>query len=272
VVEPAAVVSESESSSPQAAIATEAAIAARAIAAILRRAGRREVIPVSFTLALMSERSAGESGELPVVRRRRRWGLPRAIPETGGRVVPGVDPSDEALLAGYAGGDRASAAAFVRRFQGRVYGLALTIVRDPAVAEEVAQETFARVWHHGGAYDARRGRVATWLLSIARNLAIDVIRTRRSQPADPELVAAELSLEAPTPAADDVDLQPDEREQLREAIAELPPDQRRALVLAAYLGRTAREISELDGLPVGTVKTRIRTAMLKLRARLEAER
>jgi RNA polymerase sigma-70 factor (ECF subfamily) len=183
-----------------------------------------------------------------------------------------VDPSDEALLAGYAGGDRASAAAFVRRFQGRVYGLALTIVRDPAVAEEVAQETFARVWRHGGAYDARRGRVATWLLSIARNLSIDVIRTRRSQPADPELVAAELSLEATSPAADDVDLQPDEREQLREAIAELPTDQRRALVLAAYLGRTAREISELDGLPVGTVKTRIRTAMLKLRARLEAER
>jgi RNA polymerase sigma-70 factor (ECF subfamily) len=114
--------------------------------------------------------------------------------------------------------------------------------------------------------------VATWLLSIARNLAIDVTRTRRTQPADPEVVEAELSLEASTPAADEVDLQPDEREQLREAIAELPPDQRRALVLAAYLGRTAREISELDDLPLGTVKTRIRSAMLKLRDRLEAER
>jgi RNA polymerase sigma factor (sigma-70 family) len=183
-----------------------------------------------------------------------------------------VDPSDEALLAGYASGDPASAAAFVRRFQGRVYGLALTIVRDPAVAEEVAQETFARVWRHGGAYDARRGRVATWLLSIARNLAIDVTRTRRTQPADPELIAAELALEASTPAVDEVDLPPDERERLRGAIAELPPDQRRALVLAAYLGRTAREISKLDDLPLGTVKTRIRSAMLKLRARLEAER
>ncbi len=81
-------------------------------------------------------------------------------------VDPDVDPSDEALLAGYGSGDPASAAVFVRRFQARVYGLALTIVRDPAVAEEVAQETFARVWRHGGAYDARRGRVATWLLSI----------------------------------------------------------------------------------------------------------
>jgi RNA polymerase sigma factor (sigma-70 family) len=183
-----------------------------------------------------------------------------------------MDPSDEALLAGYTGGDPESAAAFVRRFQGRVYGLALTIVRDPAVAEEIAQETFARVWRFGGAYDARRGRVATWLLSITRNLAIDITRTRRSQPADPELVAAELSLEASTPAADEIDPPPDEREQLRRAIAGLPPDQRRALVLAAYLGRTAREISELDELPVGTVKTRIRSAMLKLRARLEARR
>jgi RNA polymerase sigma factor (sigma-70 family) len=185
---------------------------------------------------------------------------------------PEMDPSDEALLAGYAGGDPESAAAFVRRFQARVYGLALTIVRDPAVAEEVAQETFARVWRHGGAYDARRGRVATWLLSITRNLAIDVTRTWRTQPADPDLVAAELSLEAPSSAADEIEPPPDEREQLRRAITELPPDQRRALVLAAYLGRTAKEISELDGLPVGTVKTRIRSAMLKLRARLEAWR
>jgi RNA polymerase sigma factor (sigma-70 family) len=221
----------------------------------------------------MSERSARGAGEHPVLRRRRRWGLPRAPIRAGGaNVDPGVDPSDEALLAGYASGDPASAAAFVRRFQGRVYGLALTIVRDPAVAEEVAQETFARVWRHGGAYDARRGRVATWLLSIARNLAIDVTRTRRTQPADPELIAAELALEASTPAVDEVDLPPDERERLRGAIAELPPDQRRALVLAAYLGRTAREISKLDDLPLGTVKTRIRSAMLKLRARLEAER
>jgi RNA polymerase sigma factor (sigma-70 family) len=183
-----------------------------------------------------------------------------------------VDPSDEALLAGYASGDPASAAAFVRRFQGRVYGLAVTIVRDPAVAEEVAQETFARVWRHGGAYDPRRGRVATWLLSITRNLAIDVTRTRRTQPADPELIAAELALETSAPAADEIVPPPDEREQLRGAIAELPEDQRRALVLAAYLGRTAKEIADLDGLPLGTVKTRIRTAMLKLRDRLEAER
>ena len=72
-----------------------------------------------------------------------------------------------------------------------------------------------------------------------------------------------------TPAADEADLQPDERDQLRSAITDLPDDQRRALVLAAYMGRTAREISDLDEVPLGTVKTRIRTAMIKLRDELE---
>jgi RNA polymerase sigma factor (sigma-70 family) len=180
-----------------------------------------------------------------------------------------VELSDEALLAGFATGDPSSAAAFVRRYQNRVYGLALTIVRQPAIAEEVAQETFARVWRHAGAYDARKGRVATWLLSIARNLAIDVTRMRRLDSVDPEVIAAELSIETQAPPADEMDLPPDERAQLRGAIAELPEEQRRALVLAAYMGRTAREISDLEDVPLGTVKTRIRTAMLKLRSQLE---
>ena len=185
-----------------------------------------------------------------------------------GTYIPGVDPSDEALLAGYATGDPSTAAVFVRRFQGRVYGLALTIVRQPAIAEEVAQETFVRVFRHAGNYDARKGRVSTWLLSIARNLAIDVTRMRRLDPVDPDVIAAEVSLTSEEPVAD-MAIQPDERDQLRAAITELPDDQRRALVLAAYMGRTAREISDLDDVPLGTVKTRIRTAMLKLRDQLE---
>ena len=183
----------------------------------------------------------------------------------------GVEASDEALLAGYATGDPRTAAAFVRRFQGRVYGLALTIVRQPALAEEVAQETFTRVYRHAGNYDARRGRVSTWLLSIARNLAIDVTRLKRLDPVDPEVIEAEVTIDFQSPGADEGGLQPDERDQLRSAIGDLPDDQRRAIVLAAYLGRTAREISDLDEVPLGTVKTRIRTAMLKLRSELEVQ-
>ena len=180
-----------------------------------------------------------------------------------------VEPSDESLLAGFATGDPRTAAAFVRRFQSRVYGLALTIVRQPAIAEEVAQETFARVYRHAGNYDARKGRVSTWLLSIARNLAIDVTRMRRLDPVDPEVLAAELSIDARSPGIDEMGVQPDERDRLRAAIGGLPKEQRKALVQAAYMGRTAREISALDGVPLGTVKTRIRTAMLKLRSQLE---
>jgi RNA polymerase sigma factor (sigma-70 family) len=175
--------------------------------------------------------------------------------------------SDESLVAGVASGDGAAFTALVRRFQGRVFGLALTIVRDPGAAEEVAQETFVRAWQHASAYDPRRGRVATWLLSIARNLAIDVTRVRRFEPIDPETVVA---LSAPSPDSDpgEREFPVDETERLRRALAKLPEEQRRALVLAAFYGRTSREISELEGVPVGTAKTRIRAAMTKLRAAL----
>jgi RNA polymerase sigma factor (sigma-70 family) len=174
--------------------------------------------------------------------------------------------SDETLLAGLGAGNPEAAAAFIRRFQGRVYGLVVTMLRDPDLAEDVAQETFVRAWRHAATYDARRGRVPTWLLAIARNLAIDRARLRVATPMDPELVASELEL-ALEDATDDVA----ERERVRRAVGALPDDQRRALVLAMYAGRTAREISELDGVALGTVKTRIRAAMLKLHDTLGVE-
>lgn len=177
--------------------------------------------------------------------------------------------SDETLLAGLGSGDSASAAAFIRRFQGRVYGLALTIVRDPMAAEEVAQETFTRAWRHASAYDPRRARVSTWLLTITRNIAIDQIRIRRYEPVDPEMFFS-LELAGVDDSPDDRAVASDEAATLREAMRDLPVEQRRALVLAAFYGRTGREISEMEGVPLGTVKTRIRTAMLKLRSTLGA--
>jgi RNA polymerase sigma-70 factor (ECF subfamily) len=171
--------------------------------------------------------------------------------------------TDETLLAGLASGDPDDAAAFVRRFQSRVYGLALTIVRDPDVADDVAQETFVRAWRHAATYDARRGRVPAWLLTIARNLAIDRVRMRGATPTDPDVIASELDIATQASMPDVA-----ERDRMRRAMAALPDDQRRALVLAVYAGRTAQEISELTEVPLGTVKTRIRAAMLKLRETL----
>src|SRR5262245_30147533 len=107
-------------------------------------------------------------------------------------VVPGVGVTDETLLAGMAAGDAQAAAVLVRRYQARVYGLALTIVGVPATAEEVAQDAFLRAWRVAGGYDPRRGAVATWLLTITRNAAIDTVRLRRDQPYQPDLVLALL--------------------------------------------------------------------------------
>jgi RNA polymerase sigma factor (sigma-70 family) len=179
--------------------------------------------------------------------------------------------SDEALLSGLAAGDAEAATAFIRRFQARVYGLVLAIVRDEGTAEEVAQETFMRAWKHASTYDPRRGRVATWLLTIARNLAIDVVRVKRAEPLDPDHVVQKLHQAGVAGNPADEGSPPDERERVRNAIAELRPEPRRALFLAAYLGRTAQEIGELEGIPLGTAKSRIRTAMLKLRESLESK-
>jgi RNA polymerase sigma-70 factor (ECF subfamily) len=175
-----------------------------------------------------------------------------------------VGSSDEALLAGLAAGDRDAAAAFVRRFQRRVYGLAMTILGDPAAAEDAAQEAFVRAWRHAESYDPRRGCVLTWLLAIARHVAIDAARLKRAEPLDPELLASHLDRNGDR-ASTNGKPPIEDREQLREALRTLPIEQRRALLLAAYYGRTASEIGELEGVPLGTAKTRIRTVMIRLR-------
>jgi RNA polymerase sigma factor (sigma-70 family) len=176
--------------------------------------------------------------------------------------------SDEALLAGLAAGDRDASAAFVRRFQRRAYGLARTIVHDSSTAEDVAQEAFVRAWRYAGSYDARRGSVLTWLLTIVRNVAVDRLRLRQPEPLDPELLASKLQLHQGRDEGDEQSAVA-EREQLRQALAVLPSEQRRALLLAAYFGRTAAEVAELEAIPLGTAKTRIRTAMHRLRDWME---
>jgi RNA polymerase sigma factor (sigma-70 family) len=179
--------------------------------------------------------------------------------------------SDDALVAGLGAGDPDAAAAFVRRFQRRVYGVAFAIVGDARAAEDVAQEALLRAWRHAGSFDARRGTVATWLLTITRNLAIDVVRVRRPIAVDP---AAILAFEQPTgePGPDDLAVRSDDAGRLQLALALLPPEQRRALVMAGLLGYTAREVSETEGIPLGTAKTRIRTGLIRLRTALTEER
>jgi RNA polymerase sigma factor (sigma-70 family) len=175
--------------------------------------------------------------------------------------------SDEALVAGMALGDEEAAVAFVRRFQRRVFGLAFSMIGDASVAEEVAQEALLRVWRHAQVFDARRGAVVSWVLTITRNLSVDALRLRRAIPTDPDDFVA-LGLVSTDRSPEDRAVAADAAPNVRAALMELPPEQRRALVLAAIYGRTAAEISESESIPLGTAKTRIRAGMSKLRLSL----
>jgi RNA polymerase sigma factor (sigma-70 family) len=177
-------------------------------------------------------------------------------------------PTDEALLAGMAMGDQDSAVAFVRRYQRRIFGLAYSMTSDASVAEEVAQEALIRVWRHAPVFDARRGSVTSWVLTITRNLTIDALRMRRAVPTDPDDFAASAMISLEHNPEDGVQ-RGDVREVMRHALSQLPAEQRRAVVLASVYGRTALEISEEEQIPLGTAKTRIRSGLMRLRAAVE---
>lgn len=172
--------------------------------------------------------------------------------------------SDEALLSGIAVGDDRSGLTFVRRYQRRLFGLAVGIVADPGDAEDVTQEAFIRIFRHAPVFDARRGSVSTWALTITRNLAIDAIRVRRGVPTDPqdrvflELMSTAHQPDAAVAASENV-------ARVRSALSKLPVDQRRAVLLAALYGRTAAQIANTESIPLGTAKSRIRLGMAKLR-------
>lgn len=181
--------------------------------------------------------------------------------------------SDEALLAGMATGDPEVALAFVRRFQRMVFGIAIAVVDDPQLAEDIAQQTFERAWRHAQVYDSRRGSVKTWVGTITHNLAIDAVRARKATPVSPEDLDALLGIVTRTPETPEQWAVADEAaSRIRAAVAGLPRQQARAVVMAGIYGMTARQISEFEGIPLGTAKTRIRSAMGKLRTVLGPER
>jgi len=165
--------------------------------------------------------------------------------------------------------DPDAATAFVRRFQGKVFGAALAMTGERELAEEVAQQAFERAWRHARMYDARRGPVQAWLLTITRNLAIDQVRARRRRASEGAGAVEQLASLARGPEMEAV--ASDSGARLRRALAALPPEQSRALVLAAFRGFSAAEVAEAEGVPLGTAKTRLRAAMSKLRASLASQ-
>jgi RNA polymerase sigma factor (sigma-70 family) len=178
------------------------------------------------------------------------------------------DASDEALLAGFATGDPDAAGAFVRRFQHRVIGLASLITHDAADAEEVAQDAFVRAWRYAASYDPRRGSVPSWLLGIARNVAIDRVRVsgRRKETALDDVTTDRWLEHLPDTAETIADR--DAAAPVVTALQALPAEQREALVAVTVYGLTARELSEATHVPLGTAKTRIRLGLRRLRDHL----
>jgi RNA polymerase sigma factor (sigma-70 family) len=171
---------------------------------------------------------------------------------------------DETLLAGLGAGDADLSLAFVRRFQRIVCGVAMSVIRDPAAAEEVAQQAIEQAWRHAQVYDSRRGSVRTWLTTITHNLAVDVLRSRTATPVDPDDLSAVLTAVTDTPER--VAVAHDRAAGLRRELGRLPAPQARAVAMAGIYGMTAREIADTEGVPLGTAKTRIRDGMQKLRA------
>ena len=159
------------------------------------------------------------------------------------------------------------------RYHRPIFSLALMIIGDRATAEEITLDVFMRVWQKAGSYRADQARVSTWLTHIARHHAIDVLRRRAVRLDQSALSWDEITPGAPLPAQNPGELaeQSLRRERIHAAIARLPVDQKQALMLAYFGGYTQTQIAEALKQPLGTIKTRLRLAMQKLRDFLHDE-
>ncbi len=174
---------------------------------------------------------------------------------------------DVARVAGAAQGNGAALAALYDRHARAVYSLALRVVADEADAEEVVQEVFDQAWRQASRYDPARGTVVAWLLNMARTRAIDRLRARRARPDRAGLESEHAWSALPATSADPLEALDTARDaaRVRQALQRLPLIQRVAIELAYFEGLTQTEIAARLEEPLGTVKTRIRVALLKLR-------
>ncbi|MCA1666793.1 MAG: sigma-70 family RNA polymerase sigma factor [Thermomicrobia bacterium] len=176
--------------------------------------------------------------------------------------------TDEALVAAVARGDEIALGALYDRYAASIYSLALRITGDRLTAQEVAQDTFLRLWKYAKDFDRERGAFGAWLFAIARRRSLDVLRSRQRQVkvADGTFISDGGTL--PEPSRGDASEQIVLAHVITEAVATLPRGQRQAIELAYFGGLTQQQIATQTGEPLGTVKSRMRTAMETLRTRL----
>jgi len=174
---------------------------------------------------------------------------------------------DESLIQLITEGQSAALGALYDRYGRLVFSLAFQVTSDAAVAEEITQEVFLQIWNKAGSYQAAQGKVTTWITSVARHRAIDSLRRRGARPEGHQVdFEDDEAPELVDPLGVEEQVEFSQRSlAVRKAMAQLPPEQQKALALAYFKGLTHQEIAELTGEPLGTVKTRIRLAMIKLK-------
>jgi RNA polymerase sigma-70 factor (ECF subfamily) len=180
---------------------------------------------------------------------------------------------DDILIRLVAVGKTEALSVLYDRYSRLIFGLALNTIGDEHLAEEITQDVYIRVWEKAASYNSDQGKVVTWLASIARYRAIDLFRHRNVRPEGHSISWAESE---PLDLPDKVDIEQEveltqRKQKVRLAINQLPVDQRKALALAYFQGFSHQEISRELNEPLGTIKTRIRLAMQKLRQLLESE-
>jgi RNA polymerase sigma-70 factor, ECF subfamily len=184
------------------------------------------------------------------------------------------DPTDGELVRRMSDGDVSALEELYNRYARAVYSFAVRIVGDGLVAEEILQEAFTRAWQQAGRFELARGSFASWLLSITHNLAIDELRKRQRRPQRASSVDITDVLRGEVDTTADVEEAAEMSElrvRIRAAMDQLPKPQQRVIELAYFEGLTQREISAALNEPLGTVKTRMRLAMQKLKDYLATE-
>ncbi len=184
--------------------------------------------------------------------------------ETGGDGRSASTQDDAALLVLVQHGDEAAMASLFDRYSKIVYSVALRVLRDPSSAEDVLQEVFLQIWRSPEGFVAARGSLGAWLAVVSRNRSIDTLRRKRPTDSVDDVVLPsgyDLASEAIRNGMID---------KARLVIQQLPPEQKKTLEMAFFDGLTHSEIADMTGDPLGTVKTRIRSALLTLRKAFKA--
>lgn len=176
---------------------------------------------------------------------------------------------DDALLAAIQARDDAALATFYDRYGRLAFGLAYRMLGERGAAEDVVQESFLNVWRRAGGYELGRGSARSWLMSIVHNLAIDRRRGRQRRVwSDVALDNVEIAPETDEDEAFAAVAQTIDAERVQTVLAELPDEQRQAIVLAYFVGLTHQEIADQTGTPLGTVKSRMRLGLRRMRTLL----